>query len=236
MNKILVSLISAAVGAAVSWFITKRVYEKKMDDLANATVEEVQAMHEQITNLHKVFVEEQPIEVADARQKTWDQIAEASGSTIGKTDAEVVKEFRDNILAAREQKERENDITGYAVETAQYTSDPVNPDTYKGPSIYLITELEYEDGDPGYSKEEWSMWLKEEGIYDEYGEPVDAVKGFIGLTYEELAESLPHPASSDPGDIERADWLYYRNENLRTDYAIHINREGYSDFFTASPV
>jgi hypothetical protein len=221
-EKIVIGILSAAAGAAVSWFITKKHYEKALDNLAESTVGEVQSMHDQLNELHRVFVEEQPIAVADSRQKTWDAIANSVKSNVGKTDEEVVADFRANIEKAHHKEQQDNNVS-YAVETARYSAEAVNPDEYKGPSIYMITELEFDDGDPGYSKEEMQLWMVEEELYDEHDEPVDAAKGFIGITLEELMElAETHPDN---------EYFYYRNENTHGDYSVHIHRSGYSDYF-----
>ena len=215
MNKIVVALVSAGVSASAAWFITKKYYENKMDILANSTVDEVQAMYDQLSELHRVFVEEQPIEVAESRQKTWDTIAKGVNSNVGRTDAEVVEEFRNGIINAQKDDE-------YSEIVREYSGESEQTEPKSNSNIFMITELEFNDMDPYHSKEELQLWMVEEGLYDESEEPVDACVGFLGITLEELI------SMADTHDNE---YLYFRNENTSGDYSVHIHKDGYSNYF-----
>lgn len=233
MNKIIISLFSAAAGAAISWFITKRHYEKKLDEFAESTTDEVASMHEQLSDLHKVFVTEQPIEVAGERQKMWDKIANKAGSRVGKSDAEVVQEFREGILRAKAQSEGV-DVEAWKETTNPYVSDKDIPYEVGG-SIYPITSLEFYEGETKHTKEEMTLWMLEEALYDDYEEPIDAPKGSLGVTLEELMEMVPIIFDSDTEEEREAkSHLYFRNDNLKEDYEVKINREGYSPWFFRS--
>ena len=218
MNKIAIATLTAAITAPTTWFITKKHYEKKLDILANSTVAEVSSMHDQLKELHRVFVEEQPIEVAESRQRTWDTIAKEVNSSVGRTDAEVVEEFRNGIMNANTPQEN----AGYSENVAEYSSEPEKTTSFDGPNIFMITGAEFDDCDPTHTKEELELWMVEEGLYNESDDPVDACKGFIGITLEELI------SIADTHDNE---YLYFRNENTMSDYSVHINRDGYSNYF-----
>lgn len=227
MNNIIVGMIAASTAAGVTFIFTRRYYNKKLDHLANATTEEVRSMHEQLKEVHRIFVEDQPIEVASSRQKTWDAIANSVKSNAGKTDEEVVQEFRSGIENAKKNKEEGSDILR-AYSPVQKDEVVVNeeivPDTITNdPDIFLITELEFHDMDTRRTKGELHLWMVEEGLYDDADEPLDACKGFIGMTLEELMDFVDAHADTD--------YLYFRNEKTKADYSVIVHRAGYSAYF-----
>ena len=233
MNKVIISLISAAVGAAASWFITKKIYDKKIDNLVASTNEEVGAMHQQLSELHKIFVDDQPTTVALERQKQWDKIAKDAGSKVGatytpKTDDQVVEEFRAGIEAANAKPNV--DFNVYKEETAKYVPEEIEND---GPTIYEITAEEYYNGDPGYSKNELDLYMLEEDVYDaDTTERVDGLKGYIGMTPEELMERVDIYYSDDTEEDKfDKDHLFFRNENITMDFEIIVHREGNSPYY-----
>ena len=235
MNKIIIGIVSAAVGAAVSWFVTKKIYDKKLDNLVASTNEEVESMHKQLSDLHRIFVETQPTTVAMERQKQWDEIAKEANSTVGatfkpKTDEEVVNEFRAGIDNAKKEKKDIPDVFKQYSESAQtYTPDEINTE----PTIYEITAEEYFNGDPGYSKNELDLYMLEEDVYDrDTTERVDGLKGFIGMTPEELMGRIDIYYDDDTeADKYDKDHLYFRNENCTMDFEVQVHREGNSPYY-----
>lgn len=235
MNKIIIGIVSAAVGAAVSWFVTKKIYDKKLDNLVASTNEEVESMHKQLSDLHRIFVETQPTTVAMERQKQWDEIAKEANSTVGatfkpKTDEEVVNEFRAGIDNAKKEKKDIPDVFKQYSESAQtYTPDEINTE----PTIYEITAEEYFNGDPGYSKNELDLYMLEEDVYDrDTTERVDGLKGFIGMTPEELMDRVDIYYDDDTeADKYDKDHLYFRNENCTMDFEVQVHREGNSPYY-----
>lgn len=239
MNKIICGLIGAAVGAAVSWFITKKTYEKKMDILVESTNQEVESMHNQLTELHRIFVTSQPTTVAISRQKQWDEIASAAKSTVGatykpKTDEQVVDEFRANIEKAKEESTPAVDFEKYKEEATRYAPDEITQDE---PKIFEITAEEYYNGDPGYFKNELDLYMLEEAVYGDCNdpdstEPVAGLKGLIGMTEEELMDRIDIYYESDTeADKHDKDHLYFRNTNTSMDYELIVHREGNSPYY-----
>lgn len=233
MNKIFISAISLAVGAAVSWFITKKVYDKKINNLVASTNEEVEAMHKQLSELHKTLVDEQPTTVALENQKKWDEIAKTAGSKVGatyapKTDDQVVEEFRANIEAANVAPTPS--FAEYKEEAAKYIPDEIQND---GPTIYEITAEEYYHGDPGYTKTDLDLYMLEEDVYDtDTSERIDGLTGFIGMTVEELMDRIDIYYDDDTTEDEfDKDHLYFRNENITGDFEVHVHREGNSPYY-----
>lgn len=237
MNKILIGLFSAAAGAAVSWFLTKRHYEKKMDNLVASTNDEVGAMHQQLSELHRIFVTTQPTTVAMERQKQWDDIAKNAGSTVGatykpRTDEEIVQEFREGIKAAKQEanKPLSEEFARYSEKAQTYVPDEIENDS---PTIYEITAEEYFHGDPGYAKQELALYMLEEDVYDvDSSERIDGLKGFIGMTSEELMERIDIYYDDDTdADKYDKDHLYFRNENVSMDFEVQVHREGNSPYY-----
>lgn len=205
MNKILIALLSSAVSAGVTWFITKHVYNKKMDTLANKATDEINNMRNQLDALHKEFVVNRPIEEAVENMKKWDNIASQTkidkeyNDTLsvlktysdGKSDEEVVTEFRQNILAGRELAKQR---TNYAELTKSYDRESpsfgeripnakvILPED--GPTIKEISMDEFADEEV-YEKSYLSLYEDERMLYDEDGTELSC-KGVLGVSLDEL--------------------------------------------------
>lgn len=214
MNNVIIGLISASISAAVTYILTKRVYERKMDKLAEKTTKELLMKEEQLSEMHRVFVKSQPMPESLKRQKIWDTIIEKTKSNtyIPKTDEEVVKEFRDGIMAARTTTEERYSEAMGAIKTYGGDESPSDISVFKEISFEV-----YDSDEEGYDKEDLSYYMSCGDLYDDRDYLLDDPKGVIGLNSKELEDRVDTAINFDGANM-----FYIRDDDTRTDYCITI--------------
>lgn len=177
MKNLIIAIVSAAVGAGIAHFVTKKKMNKKMDALAAKASGDMAAMNKQLEAMHKEFVASQPTDVAAERQKKWDAIKEeinnpkaSDSSLFDISDTKAAEDFRNNqILAMNKQ------LNPYCPPKSLQT-------------FVEITQDEYEDpNDATYSKEQLAFYMSTDSLYDEHTRHVDDSVARIGLSETQLA-------------------------------------------------
>ena len=212
MKNLIIGILSAMAGAGVTYFLTKRHYEKQIDTLTSKVSKDMADMQDRLDRVHEEFVEKQTTEVASNRQKIWDDICKnpTANSSVGMSDEEAAA----NMRAGQVQAEYNNIINTYTPPARTV------PDAIKE-----ITRNEMISDERDLVR--LSFFKSSGDLFDGQNRRIDEPAHLIGINGVELTSRI---ANLDDGETT----LYFRNDTLVEDYEISIFEPDVPDPIEAS--
>lgn len=157
MEKLLIFLFGGAIGAGVSWYLTKKHYRKILDQREDL-----------IADLTKES------DLDDMREKLKDTEETLHEQMVDCSEEEMIEYYVDQL--------RNLGLNISYGEEEEYAGDEVNPtDSDEDDSIYLIDQKEYCEGNLDFSKEQIDFYEGDSTFVDiESGEVIEKWKQYFG--------------------------------------------------------
>lgn len=157
MEKLLIFLFGGAIGAGVSWYLTKKHYRKILDQREDL-----------IADLTKES------DLDDMREKLKDNAERLQEEMVNCSEEEMIEYYVDQL--------RNLGFNIQYGEEEEYTGDEVNPtDSDEDDSIYQIDQKEYCEGNLDFSKEQIDFYEGDSTFVDiESSEVIEKWKQYFG--------------------------------------------------------
>lgn len=232
---VMIFTVGVAIGGSVGWFVTKKKYEKTMDEAVEKEVKAVREWYE------KHYEEDK--ELIEKAQKVFDevgddifekQIEESVVNTVEESGRQAVESYTDLMnrrkedLLRPERTRYDTGVSGRAervryetfsrpekeeekeVDEVRLAQNDDNPRT----DIYVINADQFAHERYGFDKVTLYWWELERILSEEDMDILD-VPDLLGTNWE------PHIGE------EEKDIVYVRNEPLETDYEVVVQHESF---------
>lgn len=229
---ILAGIGGALIGSAVTFFISKMYFKKRVDDICDECTKDVENLEKKVRALRKAFIEDQPPEISGINAEKWKQISDDIASQkaqLHKDPKQVSEETprEDSDVMTRPKREPYDYSKLYRTSApeelpAQVRTRPAVRPAKVENDIFFISEDNYEENQWDYDTKYLNFYMDSGLIFDdstdELIEDYDIEK-YIGVSYEGIREMFKEHRANNPDDVheffvcnEQHGYLYYIDE------------------------
>lgn len=206
IEKVIFAIGGAAVGAVVSWYLTKRHYLKEIDILCEDCTRDVNAAKAEVENVKLHYGQELSDIYEKISANKWDEISEDIKKQLSELEEEGPKEATSHKPTAdgpngdiTRKRNVEKDVPYHTFYKPATADIPVNKDNISTEAIVknewntvkFITEDEYDDNEWGYEKEYLDFYQDSEMIFRDLTDEMldeDEVVTYTGVDIDTIRQ------------------------------------------------